>query len=162
FQEPFTGNGIYIGSGAVITAAHVIGRWGFLKDPHVLIAGQNLPAKIIKEGSLEQTDFTLLSVEEAPVPVSLQLRRKSPCKHPPQPGESVIVVAPEKTARSHIISPLLVAPSIRARFNTLIGDFVAGSGSGVFDAGKRCLMGIISRRVQKLNYQREGGSIIAV
>src|SRR5262245_2545408 len=52
FEEPFTGYGIYLGKGAVITAAHVIGRWGFLKNPHVLIAGQSLPAKIIKEGSV--------------------------------------------------------------------------------------------------------------
>ena len=162
FEEPFTGNGIYLGSGAVITAAHVIGRWGFLKDPHVRIAGQNLPAKIIKEGSPEQTDLTLLSVDEARLPVSLQLRRNSLCKRPPQAGENVIVVAPEKTARSQIISPLLIAPSLRAKFNTLIGDFVGGSGSGVFDAEKRCLMGIISRRMQKLDYRRERGGIVAV
>lgn len=27
FEKPFTGYGIYLGKGAVITAAHVIGRW---------------------------------------------------------------------------------------------------------------------------------------
>src|SRR5262245_32605368 len=64
FQEPFTGYGIYLGKGAVITAAHVIGRWGFLKNPHVLIAGQSLPAKIIKEGSAEQIEIGRASCRE--------------------------------------------------------------------------------------------------
>src|SRR5262245_11244669 len=64
FQQPSTGYGIYLGKGAVITAAHVIGRWGFLKNPHVLIAGQNLPAKIIKEGSAEQIEIGRASCRE--------------------------------------------------------------------------------------------------
>ena len=162
FQQPSTGYGIYLGKGAVITAAHVIGRWGFLKNPRVLIAGQNLPAKIIKEGSPEQTDLTVLSIDEARLPVSLQLRRNPLCKQPPQPGANVIVVSPKNTGRSQIISPLLVAPSLRARNSTLIGDFVGASGSGVFDAEKRCLMGIISRSMRKLDYRKEHGSIAVV
>ena len=161
FEKPFTGNGIYLGKGAVITAAHVIGRWGFLKNPHVLIAGQNLPAKIIKEGSIEQTDLTLLSIDEGQLPVSLQLRRNPLCKRPPTVGENVVVVVPEKTTRSQIMSPLLIAPELRGKFNTLIGDLVGTSGAGVFDAERKCLMGIISRKVQKLDYQKEHGSIIA-
>lgn len=161
FQEPSTGYGIYLGKGAVITAAHVIGRWGFLKDPHVLIAGQNLPAKIIKEGSVKKIDLTLLSVDEARLPVSLRLRRNPLCKQPPKVGENVIVVGPEQTARSQIISPLLIQPKLRKRFNTLIGDLVGASGSGVFDAERRCLMGIISSKVQKYDYRKEKGETIA-
>src|SRR5215510_10628400 len=109
FQEPFTGYGIYLGKGAVITAAHVIGRWGFLKNPHVLIAGESLPAKIIKEGS-ERVDLTLLSVDEVQLPVGLRLRRNPLCKQPPNVGENVIVVVPDKTARTQIVSPVLIAP----------------------------------------------------
>ena len=161
FENPFTGYGIYLGKGAVITAAHVIGRWGFLKDPHVLIAGQSLPAKIIKEGSADQIDLTLLSVDEARLPVSLRLRRNPLCKQPPNVGENVIVVVPEKTARTQVVSPLLIVPQLRGRLNTLIGDLVATSGSGVFNAERRCLMGIISRKVQKYDYRNEGGGIIA-
>jgi hypothetical protein len=105
FEKPFTGYGIYLGKGAVITAAHVIGRWGFLKDPHVPIAGHNLPVKIIKQGSVEQTDLTLLSVDEARLPISLRLRRNPLCKQPPKVGENVIVVVPEKTASTQVVSP---------------------------------------------------------
>jgi hypothetical protein len=158
FEEPFTGDGIYLGKGAVITAAHVIGRWGFLKNPHVLIAGQSLPAKIIKEGSAEQIDLTLLSVDEARLPVSLRLRRNPLCKQPPRAGENVIVVVPDNTVHTQVISPQLIAPQFRMRFNTLIGDLTGGSGSGVFDAEKRCLMGIISRKVQKYD-RKDGGRI---
>jgi hypothetical protein len=160
FQEPFTGYGIYLGRGAVITAFHVIGRFAFLKNPHVLIVGQNLPAKIIKEGSLAQTDLTLLSVDEARLPVSLKLRRNPLCKQPPKVGENVVVVEPERTARSQIISPLLVQPELQIRFNTLIAD-AGNSGSGVFDAERKCLMGIISRAIQKYNYRKEDGETVA-
>ena len=161
FEKPFTGYGIYLGKGAVITAAHVIGRWGFLKDPHVLIAGQYLPAKIVKEGSVEQTDVTLLSVDEMRLPASLQLRRNPLCKLPPQVGENVVVIDPDRTAYTQIMSPLFIAPKLRWRFNTLIRDLVGASGSGVFDAEKRCLMGILSRRVPKYDYRQQHGSIIA-
>ena len=161
FEKPFTGYGIYLGKGAVITAAHVIGRLGFLKDPHVLVAGQYLPAKIVKEGSIEQTDVTLLTVDEMRLPASLQLRRNPLCKQPPQVGENVIVIDPDRMAYTQILSPLLIAPQFRWRFNTLIRDPIGASGSGVFDAEKRCLMGILSRRVPKYDYRQQYGSIIA-
>ena len=153
FEKPFTGYGIYLGKGAVITAAHVIGRWGVLKDPHVLIAGQYLPATIVKEGSVEQTDVPLLSVDEMRLPASLQLRRNPLCKQPPKAGENVIVIDPEGTAYTQIMSPLFIAAQFRWRFNTLIRDPVGASGSGVFKAERRRLMGILSRQ--------QYGSIIA-
>ena len=159
FEKPFTGDGIYLGRGAVVTAAHVIGHWGFLKDPHVLIAGQDLPAKIVKEGSLEQIDLTLLSVDETSLPISLQLRRNPLCKQPPWVGENVIGVTPEKAQRYQVISPLQISPEFRKRFNTLINE-AAGSGSGIFDADRRCLLGIMSRATTKFKYLREGSRII--
>src|SRR3974390_3031674 len=161
FEKSFTGDGIYLGRGAVITAAHVIGRLGFLKDPHVLVAGQYLPAKIVKEGSVEQTDVTLLSVDERRLPASLQLRRNPLGKQPPQVGENVIVIDPDGTAYTQIMSPLFIAPQFRWRFSTLIRDPVGASGSGVFNAETRCLMGIISRRVRKYEYRQTYGRIIA-
>lgn len=161
FEKPFTGNGIYLGKGAIITAAHVIGRWGFLKNPRVLIAGQDLPAKIVKEGSIDNVDLTLLSVDETRLPVRLRLRRNPLCKQPPRPGESVIAVVPGQTARSRIISPVHIAPQLRQRFNTLTGEVAEASGSGIFDADKRCLLGIMSRRVQKFDYRNDNGRIVA-
>jgi hypothetical protein len=161
FEKPFIGNGIYLGKGAVITAAHVIGRWGFLKNPRVLIAGQDLPAKIVKEGSLDDIDLTLLSISEETLPTSLRLRRNPLCKQPPRPGESVIAVVPDETKRSHIISPFLITPGLRRRFNTLISEVAEGSGSGVFDAQRRCLLGIMSRRLPKYDYRKEEGKVTA-
>jgi len=160
FQQPFTGYGIYLGRGAVITAFHVIGRFAFLKNPHVLIGGQNLPGKIIKEGSLAQTDLTLLSVDEARLPISLRLRLAPLCKQPPKVGENAIVVVPERTVHSQIISPLLVPPELQVRFNTLLTD-AGASGSGVFDAERKCLMGIVSRAIEKYRYREEDGKTIS-
>src|SRR5262249_44062960 len=43
FKKPFTGVGVYLGQGLVLTAAHVVGRWPFFTHPRVLVAGQDLP-----------------------------------------------------------------------------------------------------------------------
>jgi len=49
-------------------------------------------------------------------------------------------------AHSQIISPSLIAPVARTRFSTVLRD-VQGSGSAVFDAARRCLLGIIGAAV---------------
>jgi hypothetical protein len=148
-RESWTGYGIYLGNGLVITAAHVVGP-AFLTRPSVLIAGLDLPAKVIKEGAVQQVDLTLLSVDQEKLPVSLQMRRMPLCDKPLWVGEPVIVAVPEGTARSHIMSPQLLPANLRAKFGTVISDVAStgNSGSGVFDAGRKCLLGIMSRKIQ--------------
>src|SRR5262245_29582832 len=138
FKEPFMGHGIYLGNGAVITAAHVMGRWpGFISNPRVIIAGRELPAKIIKKGSAETTDLALLSVVESELPVSLRLRLNPLCREPGRAGESVVVVAAHETAYSQIMWPQSVPPQYRTNFNTYIRDVgIGASGSGVFHAAR--------------------------
>ena len=149
FKEPVRGHGIYLGNGAVITAAHVLGRWpGFISNPRVLIAGRELPAKIIKKGSPETTDLALLSVVESELPVSLRLRLNPLCREPARAGENVVVVAADDTAYSQIMWPQLLPPMYRTNFNTYVRDVgTGGSGSGVFHAGRKCLLGIITTRL---------------
>ena len=154
FERQFTGYGIYLGQGIVITAAHVVGHWPFLTHPRVLIAGQDLPAKVIKEGSFETTDLALLSVDEAKLPISLRLRRNPLCSVLPSVGTEVVDVVPEGTTRARVISPLSIALQFRRRFDTLI-DSAEGSGSGLFDAERKCLVGIISAKVQKYHSKLE-------
>ena len=154
FEKRFTGYGIYLGQGYVITAAHVVGHWPFFTPPRVLIAGQDLRAKVIKNGSFETTDLALLSVDEATLPMSLRLRRNPLCNGSPSIGSEVIDVIPEGTTRARVISPLSITPKLRKRFDALI-DSAKDSGSGLFDAEHKCLLGIISARVQKYHYQLE-------
>ena len=115
---------------------HVVGHWPSITHPRVLIAGQDLSAKIIKQGSFEEVDLALLSVDAEQLPVSLRLRRNPLCKEPPRVGANVVIVYPERTARSQIISPFLIAPQNRARFSTLINE-PEGSGSGVLNEDKK-------------------------
>src|SRR5271155_3498541 len=70
-QQPWPGYGIYLGNGLILTAAHVPGNVALTK-PHVVIAGQDLPATLIKQGSLESVDLTLLSIDGTKLPVGLQ------------------------------------------------------------------------------------------
>ena len=156
----FTGDGIYLGQGLVITAAHVVGHWPSLTSPHVKIAGQELPAKVIKEGSFDQVDLALLSVEEALLPISLRLRRNPVCKEVPKIGMKVIDVAPEEIALSQIISPMLIAPEFRGRFAFLITS-PQQSGSGLFDAERKCLLGIMSAKVRKYSVRKRAAGIFA-
>ena len=102
-------NGIYLGRGAVLTAAHVVGRFHLLKELHVRIAGQELPAKIVKEGSLEKTDLTVLSIDEEQLPVRLRLRLNPVCREPLKVGQEVVVVAALGTARSRVHFPAACA-----------------------------------------------------
>ncbi len=162
FEKQFTGYGIYLGHGTVITAAHVVGHWPALTNPRVLIAGQDLPAKVIKEGSFETVDLALLSVDETRLPISLRLRRNPLCKEPPKAGENVIVVLSYGTVRSRIIFPQLLPPKYRTNFNTFISDvwIAGGSGAGVFHAERKCLLGILSSKIWNYNYQMENGQVV--
>ncbi len=148
FKMPFSGYGVYLGESAIITPAHVVGHWSLFTNPRVIIAGQEIPAKVIKKGSFPQLDLAQLSIEQASLPDSLRLRRNPLCKEPPQVGKNVVVVYPERTAHYRIISALAIAPQYRNQFGTLISE-PQGSGSGVYDADKRCLLGIMSASVAR-------------
>jgi hypothetical protein len=139
------GYGVYLGQGLILTAAHVVGSGG----PTVRIANLELPAKPVKVGSFEQVDLALLTVDQAKLPVSLQLRRMPLCQTPPRVDEDVIVAIPEGIAHSTIMSPQLLPLNFRARFSTVIKDVATtgNSGSGVFDAYRGCLLGIMSRKI---------------
>jgi Trypsin-like peptidase domain len=157
--QSWTGYGIYLGRGLVITAAHVVGSAAHT-NPSVRIAGMELPAKAIKEGSVERVDLTLLSIDTQKLPIYLQMRRMPLCEKPPWAGEPVIVAVPEGTARSRIMSPQLLPPDVRTKFHTLISDVATtgNSGSGVFDAGTKCLLGIMSRKISSRPSSADEGS----
>jgi len=160
-KDEFIGYGVYLGSGKVLTAAHVVGNWPTLTHPHVRIAGLDLPVEIVKQGSLGEIDLALLSIDEAQLPVSLKLRRNPLCKIIPPPRAGVITVYPERTARSRVLSPFAIAPQYRVRFGSLMEE-AQGSGAGVFDAERRCLLGIVSRKIQKYTYRRQNGRLLAL
>jgi hypothetical protein len=146
------GRGVYLGKGLVLTVQHVVGSAAQTK-PSVRIAGMDLPATAIREGNFERVDLTLLSIDEQKLPVYLRMRRMSLCDNRPWPGEPVIVAVPEATARSHVVLPALLGRDIQNRFSTAISDITPAlnSGSGVFDAGQKCLLGIISRKISRSN-----------
>jgi trypsin-like peptidase len=151
------GRGVYLGKGLILTAAHVVGSAAHTK-PRVRIAGMDLPAHPIREGNFERVDLTLLSVDEQKLPIYLRMRRMPLCENHPWPAEPVIVAVPELTARSHVLSPAVLAPNIQKRFSTVISDvtLALNSGSGVFDAGQKCLLGIISRKIMRSNSAEAG------
>ena len=155
--QSMAGYGIYLGNGLVITAAHVVGFVALhMNMTTVRIAGLDLPAKVIKQGSFEQIDLSLLSVDERKLPDSRRTLRMPLCEKPSWVGESVIVAVPEGTARSRIMSPLWLPPAFQTKFPTLthspslISDVATtgNSGSGVFDAESKCLLGIMSFKIQ--------------
>jgi hypothetical protein len=147
-KQSWAGYGIYLGNGLVLTAAHVPGDVTETK-PHVVIAGRDLPATLVKQGSLDSVDLTLLSIDATKLPVGVQMRRTPLCEHPPFAGERVIVAIPEGTAPSRILPRQAIPPDFRGRFDTAIADVAStgNSGSGVFDAGSLCLLGIMSRKL---------------
>jgi len=148
FKRPFSGYGIYLGESTIITAAHVVGHWPLFANPTITIGGQGIPGKVIKKGAFPQLDLAQLSVEQSSLPDSVRLRRSHLCAEPVQVGTDVVIASPEQTVRSRVISPQAIAPRYRSRFGTLISE-PHGSGSGVFDADKKCLLGIMSAAVTR-------------
>jgi hypothetical protein len=148
FIWPFSGYGVYLGGSVIITAAHVVGHWPLFTNPTITMAGREVPATVIKKGAFPQLDLAQLSVEPASLPVSLRLRQSSLCEGRPDIGTNVVVVYPDQTVRSQIISPRAIAPQYRSHFGTLISE-PRVSGSGVFDADKNCLVGIMSAAVTR-------------
>jgi hypothetical protein len=145
--QSWPGSGIYLGRGLVLTAAHVVGH-AFWTRPKVIIAGQEFATTTIREGSFEGTDLTLLRVDQQKLPVWLALRLNPICKNDPVPGLEVATVARDQLAFSKVISPSILPPQTQ-RFRTVIGDVDAtgNSGSGVFDIKRKCLLGIMSRKI---------------
>jgi hypothetical protein len=137
--------GIYLGKGLILSVAHVVGE-ALLNRPKVVIAGQTITATVVKESSFERLDLALLAIDEERLPVSLRLRRLSLCQGEPSPGETVITVAPQGTARSRVMSP-------QGRDVERTGN----SGSGVFNAQKKCLLGIMSRKISEVLVQKDSG-----
>jgi hypothetical protein len=160
-KQAWTGYGVYLGNGYVITAAHVAGLslWSTVQ---VEIAGKILSARVVKRGQFHNVDLTLLSVDDDQLPVSLRLRRMTVCKISPWPGEEVVVVTPEGIARSHVISPFLLPPGVPAKYQTAISDVATtgNSGSGVFDANIKCLLGIVSGVIRQNEITHEDGHAV--
>ena len=140
-----SGSGVYLKSGLIITAAHLT---AIDAEISVRVAGVLLPAKVLKQGSFEDEDLSLLMVDEAKLPWSIEPPRMQLCEAPPWPGDPVIVVDAARASRSHIVSPLVLPLGWRTKFSTLIADVATtgNSGSGVFDPNHKCLLGIMSRK----------------
>src|SRR6266511_5649088 len=64
-NEEQPGAGVYLKSGLVLTAAHLTAVDAKMS---VRIAGVRLPAKVLKQGSSEDVDLSLLSVDEEKLP----------------------------------------------------------------------------------------------
>jgi hypothetical protein len=158
--ENWTGTGVYLGNGLVLTAGHVAGS--FWNTIHVEIAGQDLVTQMIKRGQFSDVDLALVSIDDTKLPVSLRLRRMPVCQGAPWPGEAVIVAIPERIAQSHVISPGLLPRDLSPKFRTAISDVATtgNSGSGVFDENNKCLLGIISAKISETGIKQENGKAV--
>jgi S1-C subfamily serine protease len=137
------GPAIYLGSGLLLTAAHLVNP---AVDISVAIARTKLPAKVLKQGVYEDVDLSLLYVDQRKLPPTLPTVQL--CLAPPWPGDPVIVIDAGQATRSTIAPPSVLPPHYQQRFPTLIKDIATtgNSGSGVFDATRKCLLGVMSRK----------------
>ena len=144
------GAGIYLGHGKILTAAHVVGR--LTQSVFVIVDKKPLAAQILKRGAYEDVDVTLLSVETPSLPRALRdLAPLQLCVDAPIPGEQVTVVAPGNVEDSVIVPASVLPPELAGTLTTLIRDVytTGNSGAGVFDPELDCLMGIMSRKIER-------------
>jgi hypothetical protein len=148
--------GIYLGHGKVLTASHVAGA----PPLKVAFGSRQVDALVVKAGSLEAVDVTLLAVEELRLPPNIRaLKPLVLCADRPVPGQSVTVVAPSGITTSIIVPPEILPPNLREELPTLIRDVYStgNSGSGVFDTETGCLMGIMSKKIERSVWRNENG-----
>ena len=157
FRQWFIGYGVFLGDGLIVTAAHVIGRAFFLTPPRVLVAGQELPAKVVSAGTAGSIDLAILAVPQDTLPISLRLRRAALCRGRAPAGAKVLVAYPEKIAVSKTIPAQLVLHQ-DPRFDTYIDD-VESSGTGVFESRTKCLLGIVTEKFPKASRARRRGPL---
>ena len=140
-----SGSGIYLKSGLVITAAHLTSVDARMS---VKIAGGVLPATVLKQGSFEDVDLSLLSVDQKKLPPSIAPLDVQICDAPPWPGDPVLVMDSEQTRPSRMVWPRFLPYTLRSKLPTWIADVATtgNSGSGVFDPNHKCLLGIMSRK----------------
>jgi len=155
-EEP--GAGVYLQSGLIITAAHLT---AVDANMSVRALGLIIPAQVLKQGSLEEVDLSLLRVDETKLPASPRLPRMQLCEAPPWPGDEVMIVDARRASQSHIVSPQVLPFTLRTKYSTLIRDVstTGNSGSGVFDPAHKCLVGIISGKFT--SHSAEGDKEIA-
>ena len=151
-KENWTGTGVYLGKGLVLTAGHVAGS--LIHTVHVQVDGLDLPTRVLKRGWYSPTDdsavdLALLSIDDTELPLSMRLRRMHLCDGAPVPGEQVVVAAPRVLSKSYVVSPKILPRGLAPKFHTSIAYVVPSgeSGAGVFDTKKQCLMGIISAKI---------------
>jgi len=156
-KENWTGTGVYLGNGLVLTAGHVAGEpWNKIR---VEIDGREFATEVLKRGQFSTVDLALVAVDERRLPRRLRRYRTTLCQQWPWPGEEVIVATPEAAATSHVISPDLLPADVALKFWNAISDVATtgNSGSGVFDAYQKCLLGIISGKIQANKPNEPGG-----
>jgi hypothetical protein len=150
------GVGIYLGTGFAITAAHVTGQ----HSGWVRVDGQYVPASLIKFG-YPAVDLALFRLPDAKLPSELQDVTVQLCTEQPAPGTpAVLVTGPERITYTSLADPAMLNPESRAKLGTMITDVETSgrSGSGVFQADKKCLLGILSALVTNTATQKAIGS----
>jgi hypothetical protein len=113
------GEGIYLGNGLILTAAHVAGAASGPKPSVRFGDDLELPATFIKEGNFEQVDLSILSVDVHELHADIRNRHLALCKDRPWPEDEVALVTHRGVSRSKIIpaAPQLT-PDYRQRFPT--------------------------------------------
>ena len=154
-RHSWSGFGVYLGDGKILTAQHVVGNF-IQSKPYVEIGGRTLATTLIREGNFAEVDLAELGVDIDALPAEVRSLPPPPiCPADAAVGTRVEVVTPTQIAPSHIVSPAtlppwLFSPAVIAQFPTLIGDVYStgNSGSGVFNTSAACLLGIISRKIE--------------
>jgi Trypsin-like peptidase domain len=154
-RPTYPGEGVYLGQGKILTAAHLIPS-SIGGSIEVNVAGATAPAITLRNGSAQHVDLALLSIDEANLPLSIRLRRNPFCRAQPKVGMDALIVSSGESAASHVISPASIAPELQSQYQTLIA-MPGASGSGLYDPEQKCLLGIMSAKMEKYSSVPHGG-----
>lgn len=150
-ERTFSGGGVWLGDGEVLTAFHL-----FYEPPRVLqpsdqvsivFRGVVIPAKVVFHGDLRDNDLAMLKLEHDQVPSKLAtLDTPSVCGDVEPVGAPLYITAYDavySTTASPVGTMMHKGKTWARAVTSIVSHGV--SGSPVFDKGSGCLAGIISR-----------------
>jgi hypothetical protein len=150
-ERTFSGGGVWLGDGEVLTAFHLFYEPPRILQPSdqvsVVFRGVTIPAKVVFHGDLHDNDLAMLKLERDQTPAKLAtLDAPSVCGDVEPVGASLYITAYDavySTTASPVGAVMYKGKTWSKAVTSIVSHGV--SGSPVFDKRTGCLAGVISR-----------------
>ena len=141
------GSGIFLGSGLVLTAAHVVQVNPNDARVTIILDSRAYQGVVVFDGHQENLDLALVRTNVQSLPIRRQIQAPVPvCEANPAPNQPVTVSSMGTVTSAATISSAVSTDGQSGTWTNLLSTAYhhGNSGGGVFSSQKGCLWGIIT------------------